>query len=432
MMKNLLPNEGEKEEMLREMGLESIDDLFADVPESLRSSLNMGKPMSETDVLRELSSIAGKNRPARTSFLGGGIAQHYVPSAMDYLLSRSEFLTAYTPYQPEISQGSLQAMFEYQSYMSELYDMDVVNASVYDMATALGEACLMCHRVNGGKKFLVPQAISEAKKAVLRNYTKGFGITIEEVGYDGRGMVDLEDLKRRIDSDTAGVYVESPNMFGVLEEDIGGIREIAPLLVVGANPLALPIVRPPGSYDADIAIGGLAFDVSFGGPMLGIFSCKREYMRQMPGRIIGMTKDKEGKDAFCMVLQTREQHIKRERATSNICTNEGLLTIAGAIYFSLLGKNGIRSIAIKNVKNAMSLSKRVREFFDVPFYGSTFFSEFMVKRAGMEAIRDRVFDRGIEFGPLLTDDSALMCTTELHSERDHDALISALREAGHV
>lgn len=427
-MKNLIPNESEKEEMLHAIGIKSIEDLFVDVPESMRSKLSIESAKNESEVLKEISSLAGKNKKY-LSFSGGGIAKHYIPSALNYLISRSEFLTAYTPYQPEISQGSLQAMFEYQSYVSELYNMDVVNASLYDMATALGESCLMCYRIRGGKRFLIPGAISQAKKAVLRNYAKGFDISIEEFAYNEKGMVDLEDLKRRIDNETIGVYVETPNMFGVLEEEIAAIRELAPLLVIGANPLALPIIKPPGDYNADIAIGGLSFDLSFGGPLLGIFACRKEYMRQMPGRIIGLTKDKEGKDAFCMILQTREQHIRRARATSNICTNEGLLAIAGAIYFSLLGKNGMRSIAIKNIENARALSKRVKEIFDVPFYGSTFFSEFVFGYERMEKLRDRVLEHDVEFGPLLTGEKALICTTELHNKEEHDVLINALREA---
>jgi glycine dehydrogenase subunit 1 len=426
-----IPSEYEKEEMLKAIGLESIEELFADVPESMRSKLSIDSPKSEMDVIKELSSLAEKNRK-NLSFLGGGIAKHHMPSALSYLLSRSEFLTAYTPYQPEISQGSLQAMFEYQSYVSELYNMDVVNASMYDMATALGEACLMCFRVKGGKKFLIPTAIGEAKKAVLRNYAKGFNISIEQYGYDKRGMVDIEDLKRKVDGETAGVYVETPNMFGVLEEDIDAVRDVAPMLVVGANPLALPVIKAPGDYNADIAIGGLAFDISFGGPLLGIFSCKKEYMRQMPGRIIGLTKDKEGRDGFCMVLQTREQHIRRARATSNICTNEGLLAMAGAIYFSLMGRSGMRDMAIKNIRNAMNLSKRVKELFEVPFYGSTFFSEFVFEYERMENLRGEALERGVEFGPLLTDKRALICTTELHGKEDHDLLIDVLREAKNV
>jgi len=430
-MRNLLPNEGEKEEMLSAIGMRSVDELFADVPGSMRRGLSLDGPMSETELLKELSSIADKNKKT-LSFLGGGIAKHYVPSALGYLLSRSEFLTAYTPYQPEISQGSLQAMFEYQSYVSELYGMDVVNASMYDMATALGESCLMCHRINGKSRFLIPRATGEAKKAVLRNYAKGFGISIEEYGYDERGMADIEDLKRKISPETAGVYIETPNMFGVLEEEIGAVRDLAPLLVIGANPLALPIIKAPGEYGADIAIGGMAFDLSFGGPLLGMFACKREHMRQMPGRIIGLTKDKDGRKAFCMILQTREQHIRRARATSNICTNEGLLAIAGAIYFSLLGKNGMRAVAVKNVKNAMALSKRVGELFAVPFEGSTFFSEFVFEHENMQDLRDGVVDYGVEFGPLLTDNKALICTTELHGAEEHDRLINALREAKNV
>jgi len=426
-----MKNEYEKEEMLKAIGLKSIEELFADVPESIRSKLSIDSPKSEMNVIKELSSLAEKNRK-NLSFLGGGIAKHHMPSALSYLLSRSEFLTAYTPYQPEISQGSLQAMFEYQSYVSELYNMDVVNASMYDMATALGESCLMCYRVKGGKKFLIPAAIGEAKKAVLRNYAKGFGISIEEFAYNEKGMVDIEDLKRKVDGETAGVYVETPNMFGVLEEDIDAVRDVAPMLVVGANPLALPVIKAPGDYNADIAIGSLAFDISFGGPLLGIFSCKKEYMRQMPGRIIGLTKDKEGRDGFCMILQTREQHIRRARATSNICTNEGLLAIAGAIYFSLMGRSGMRDIAVKNIRNAMNLSKRVKELFDVPFYGSTFFSEFVFEYERMEDLRVRALEHGVEFGPLLTDKRALICTTELHGEEDHDLLIDVLREAKNV
>ena len=431
-MSNFIPNLSYADEMLEEIGLTSLEDLFADVPENLRGELRIDGPKSEMEVMRELRELAGKNRRANMSFIGGGIAEHYIPAAVSYLISRSEFLTAYTPYQPEASQGSLQAMFEYQSYISELYDMDVVNASLYDMATALGEACLMCYRISGGNKFIIPTAISEAKKAVLRNYVRGFGIMVEEVGYDERGMLNLEDLKCAVDKDTIGVYVETPNMLGVLEEEIKQVRDLAPLLVVGANPLALPLIKPPGEYGADMAIGGFSSSLSFGGPMLGVFAAKKEYMRQMPGRIIGLTKDDGGRRSFCMILQTREQHIRRARATSNICTNEGLLAIASAIYFALMGGEGMKRVAAKNLENVMSLSKRVGEMFKVPFEGSTFFGEFPFMHDGMMGLRDRVFERGIEFGPVLTGDTALIATTEMHTTREHDALIEALMEEKNV
>jgi len=426
-MKNLIPNLANEGELLETLGIKSVEDLFSDVPKKFRKDLNIEPPKSEIEVTKELKALSEKNKKPDLSFLGGGLAEHYVPYTVDYLTSRSEFITAYTPYQPEVSQGALQSIFEYQSYMAELYDMDVVNASLYDFATALGEACLMCCRIKEGKKFLIPRAISEAKKAVLKNYAKSYA-EIEEVNYDERGMMDINDLKERVNKDTMGVYVESPNGFGVIEENVKDIRDIAPLLIYGADPLSLAVIKPPGEYGADIAIGGMHFSPSFGGPSLGVLACRQELVRKMPGRVIGLTRDRENNRAFCMTLQTREQHIRREKATSNICTNEGLLTIASAIYFSLLGKNGIRKIANANIKNAMDLAKRVNEIFDVPFMGSTFFSEFLFKTGGIQKLRNKVFKKGIEFGPLLSDDSAMICTTEIHDKKDRDKLINALRE----
>jgi glycine dehydrogenase subunit 1 len=433
----------EESEMLEELGIKSVDELFSDIPGDIRTGpLNIDKGLPEKDVRRNVMEILGKNRTAceMPSFLGAGVYHHYIPTAVFELISRSEFYSSYTPYQPEISQGMLQALFEYQSFVCELTGMDAANSSMYDAPTALAEAALMSVRISGKKKILIPRAIHWEKKSVLGNYSKGPGLHVEEVQYDDTtGMMDLSDLKSKVDEETSAVYVESPNLFGVFE-NISEIKEAVGnvLLIAGANPLSLAVAEAPGNLGADIVVGEgqiLGNPMNFGGPLVGIFACREEHIRKMPGRVIGATNDAHGRRAFTMALQTREQHIRREKATSNICTNESLGSVAFAIHVAILGMVGLRRVAKENILKSRYLAKEIGsiEGFMAPVFSGTHFNEFVVRStADYGKINEHLHWNGIQGGlPLSTnfqelENCALFCTTEMHSKEDRDALIKAL------
>ena len=443
-----IPNKTKKEEMLREIGVKDIEDLFSDIPDSVKiKELALPKGFSQVDVKKKLREIGRKNVTFydMPCFLGGGVKQHFVPSVVKEIVSRSEFLTSYTPYQAEASQGMLQAMFEYQSIICELTGMDVANCSLYDSATALGEAALMSYRVKKDReKFVVARSISWEKKSVLNNYVKGVDLEIVEVPFDkNSGRIDLNVLSKVVDEDVCGVYIENPNFFGVFESDMEKVADIAhendALFVVGVDPISLGITRSPGEFDADIVIGdgrALGNEISFGGSSLGIFACKKEYLRQLPGRIIGATKDKNGKRAFCMALQTREQHIRRGRATSNICTNEGLNALAAVVYLSWLGGTGLWELAAVNMENARRCLETIIGIkgFRRRFTGE-FFNEFVIESDfDLNKLNKKLLDKGIIGGldiskwyPELRN-CLLFGVTEMHSYDDMNKLASALRE----
>lgn len=378
-----------------------------------------------------------------TSFLGGGVQPHYIPAVVKSILSRSEFYTAYTPYQPETSQGFLQAIFEYQSMIAELTGMDVSNASLYDGATAVGEAALLCTRATKKKTFLIPQNISWEKKSILLNYTKGAGIRVKEIAYDSEtGGIDIDELKKTIDANTSGVYLENPNYFGIFEDAVDEVHAIAQknqaLFVVGVDPVSLGITKNPGDYGADVVIGegkSLGNPLDFGGSTLGIFSCKNEFLRQIPGRIIGMTKDTQGKRAFCMTFQTREQHIRRDKATSNICTNEGLCMLAAATYLSWLGGRGLYELSALNFTKAQELRKKI---VSIPGYTTKFtgthFNEFVIQCPDAKKVHDYLLKNRIQGGLLLDRwypklvNCMIFGITEMHSDESIERLISLLKE----
>ena len=431
-------------EMLREMGLRSVEELFADVPKEIRTGgLKLPEGMSELELRRELGTMLSSNRTssARPCFLGAGVYNHFIPAAVKAVVSRSEFVTAYTPYQPEISQGMLQSLFEYQSYMAELTAMDVVNCSMYDASTALGEAVLMANRISGGDKFLISRAVSPEKKAVAALYARGAGIKIIEVAYEPTtGLVDLSDLKSRLTEGVSGFYFETPNFLGPIETRCSEIREVLGnrTMVVGVNPMALALLKPPGEMGADIVIGDaqvFGTPMNLGGPMIGIFGCKSDHVRKMPGRLIGMTTDLEGRRSFCMTLQTREQHIRRSKATSNICTNEALLAVTAAAYLAVVGRSGLRQIAAKNVENMKSLTSRIGAVkgFKAPHFKAPHFNEFVVKSDIPAArLHDELLMRGIQGGWVLEGafpelkHGTLYATTEMHTRQDHDRLLTVL------
>ncbi len=430
--------------MLRAMGLRGVDELFADIPAKVRSGgLDLPAGLSEQEVVARVTEILSANRTMAEmpTFLGGGLYDHFVPASVRAIASRAEFYTSYTPYQPELSQGILQALWEYQSLICELTGMDAANTSMYDASTALGEAARMANRIHGGNIFLVPRALRWDRRSVLENYARGSGLTIREVDYDrSTGELDLSSLRGALSSDVCGVYVETPNYFGRFEEHLEEIRKMAnsAVLVVGVNPLALAIVRPPGDFGANIVIGegqALGNAVNFGGPLLGLFACRQEHLRKMPGRVIGLTKDARGNRAFCMTLQTREQHIRREKAMSNICTNESLLAVASAAYMAVLGSNGLRRLAAENMRKARGLMERIARIkgFTSPVFKGPHFNEFTVRHEkGYKVVHRALLARGVHGGLRLTRqipeliDVALFATTERHAEEDHRRLIEAL------
>ncbi len=430
--------------MLAEMGLKSVEELFADIPKEVRTGgLKLPEGMSELDLRRHLERMMSLNRPASSmpTFLGGGVYHHFIPAAVNTIISRSEFITSYTPYQAEISQGMLQALFEYQSFMAELTAMDVVNASMYDWSTAVGEAVLMSARIHAGSKFLVSRAVSPERREVAALYARGADINLLDVGYDKRtGVVDLEDLEAKLGEDVSGFYFETPSFFGPIDAHVGEIREMLGkrIMVVGANPLSLALVKPPGEMGADIVVGDaqvFGTPMNLGGPLIGVFGCRTEHVRKMPGRLIGMTTDADGRRAYCMTLQTREQHIRRDKATSNICTNESLLAVAAAAHIALLGRSGLRDIAAKNVENQRSLASRIGSLkgFRAPRFDGPHFNEFVVtSEQPSEKIHTRLLTKGVHGGLVLDKTfpelghSMLYATTEMHSKHDHDMLISAL------
>jgi glycine dehydrogenase subunit 1 len=446
-----IPNSAIKDAMFREMGINDIEELFSDIPKKINiKKLDMPKSLSQQNTEQRLRRIANKNKSFYdvTSFLGGGIKPHYIPSVVKSIISRAEFYTAYTPYQPEASQGFLQAMFEYQSMIAELTGMDISNCSLYGGFTALAEAALMCTRINRKKTFVIPQNISWEKKSILNNYAKGPGIEVKEVAYDIKtGKIDLEELKKNVDENTSGVYIENPNFFGVFEDKVNEInsfvKDVSSLFVVGIDPISLGVTKDPGEYGADIVIGeGRSFGnpMDFGGSSLGIFACKKEYVRQMPGRLIGITKDTDGKRAFCMALQTREQHIRRGRATSNICTNEGLCALASVSYLSWLGGNGLEEISRINFENGQKLAESI-ELIDgfKGIFSGVHFNEFVIKcNKDANKVNKKLLRKDIQGGLVLDTwypelkNCMLFGITEMHADADIERLVSALKETSNV
>ncbi|RLF78022.1 aminomethyl-transferring glycine dehydrogenase subunit GcvPA [Thermococci archaeon] len=444
MGKHYMPNSAHKEEMLREIGFESIEDLFSDVPKNVSYEFNLPEGKSEYEVFLEMNEMLGKNKTAleMPSFLGAGTYFHYVPAHVKYLIERSEFLTAYTPYQPEISQGMLQALFEYQSLIAELVGLEIVNASMYDWGTSLGEAARMSARFTRRNKFIVPKNLSPEKIKVLQTYVDGAGIEIEYVKWNEKGQMDLEELKEKVEG-AAGVYIEMPNFFGLIEEEIKAVGEIAhdnnALFVVGVDPTSLGVLEAPGNYGADIVIGEAAFfgsPMNFGGPRAGIFAVKndKKLVRQMPGRIIGMTKDVDGRRAFVMALQTREQHIRRAKATSNICSNEALVAVAAAIHIATLGPKGLAKLGEVILKNTAYFKKRMKEVGELPFEGINFKDVPVKFEVPYDAIHERLLERNIHGGFYLKPhfpelgESALFAVTETTRKEWIDALVDALKE----
>ncbi len=440
--------------MLRRIGAKSIEELFSDIPPAIRLKRRLHLPdgQPESVVRREIQSRLATNKtpPASLCFLGGGVWPHYIPAAVESVVSRQEFYTSYTPYQPEISQGMLQALFEYQSLMCDLLRMEACNSSMYDWASAAGEAVRMVARTTGRRRFLVCGDVGPTRLEVIRAYVSPIEMKLEVLPIDARsGVVNPSGLRSKMASDVAGVYLENPNYFGIFEEGVADlsatVHERGGLVVVGVDPLSLSLVKPPGDYGADVVVGEgqpLGIPMNYGGPHLGIFAVRDlSLARSMPGRLIGMTTEKDSEQkAFSMVLQTREQHIRREGATSNICTNQSLMAVAASCYLAMLGKTGFRRLGEVILSNSHYAAKRLSNVEGVlasPLFKRPFFKEFVVGYESGSAVRvyKKLASKGVLGGyPIdgsfkLDHEAGLYCVTDVHTRDDIDRLASALEEA---
>ncbi len=443
---HLIPNHDREAELATAMGISGAAELFRDIPEHLRiQGLNLPEAEPERYLASRLRKTLAKNRTYDTMpvFLGGGCKPQHVPAAVRAVAHRQELINAYTPYQPEVSQGLLQLLFEYQSLMCDITQMEVVNASMYDGHTALGEAGLMCLRATRNRnRFLVPRALSWQKRSVLENYGRGPGLMVESYGFDdATGQADLEDLKTRLGPDVCGVYVENPNHFGVWEEHAKAIGEAShdagALFVVGTDPTTLGVASPPGHLGADIVVGEASCfggAPAAGGPHLGLFGTTEKLVRKMPGRLIGATHDEEGKRGYVMTLQAREQHIRRSKATSNICSNETLMANQAAIHLTLLGRAGLRAMGLHNIKVGIKLANVLADAGLEPRFTGAHYNELVTStpRGGADSLHDDLLAAGIHGGlrlrrdvPELAD-CLLWGTTPVHSPQDFTALEEAL------
>ena len=408
---------GEEAALLQALGISSAEELFRDVPKKARlGRLGVGAGRDEPEVVAEVDKLLDRNRPLGrfSNFLGGRIACRYSPAAVDAIVSRSEFYTAYTPYQAEASQGMLRTLFEFQSLWVELTGLDVANASLYDGATAAGEALLLCRRLHEGKKFLVPASLPWEEKSVLANYASGPGLTVVEIPFEDRtGLLDLEFVRSSVAAhDVFGVLADVPNGFGALDEHVFDLKSTigdVPL-VIAADPLALSVLEPPGAYGADVVVGegqGFGIPPSFGGPLLGLFACRREHVRQAPGRIVGATVDAYGRPAYTLTLQTREQHIRRSKATSNICTNESLMALAFVVYASVVGPKGLASLQASLAEKARTLASALGsiEGLRAPRFEAPYLGEFTLElgRGTASGFLDRLRRRRVLGGHPLAD-----------------------------
>ena len=443
-----IPNSPEERtEMLEAIGLKSAEQLFDSIPPELRLQrpLNTPAALSEIELLDKFERLGQQNAAARrASFLGAGAYSHYIPTIVDHIISRSEFFTAYTPYQPEISQGTLQTIFEFQTLVCQLTGMEVANASMYDGSTALAEAVLMAERVTRRSKVISSAAVHPQYLEVVKTYVQHAGIDLELADFDEKTGLSGPSLAEAVDDQTAAVVVQSPNFFGCVE-DLTALADAAhakgALLVVAiTEAMSLGLLKSPGACGADIVVAeGQSFGVplSFGGPYVGLFASRDKYARQIPGRLVGEAFDKKGRRGFVLTLATREQHIRREKATSNICTNEGLIALAATVYLETMGRRGIQEAAHQCLQKAAYAARRIKSVngFSIPFTGP-YFNEFVVRAPGnaVELLSRVAKERGIEGGIALSrflpdrDKDFLVCVTETNTREQIDALVAALSE----
>jgi glycine dehydrogenase subunit 1 len=429
--------------MLADIGLERIEDLFDQIPEQLKlkEAIGVGDPMSEPELLEYFRRLASENRIDYQSFLGAGAYSHFIPVIIDSLISRAEFFTAYTPYQPELSQGTLQYTFEFQTMICQLTGMEVANSSLYDGSTAVAEAVLMANRVTRRSRFIIADTVHPQYREVVSAYTKNLGLTIDHVDHTEAGTLDPTSLG--IDKETAAVVVQSPNFFGCVEDlaaIAGAAHEAGALLVVAlAEPMSLGVLKPPGACGADIVAGetqSFGIPLSYGGPYCGMFATLDKHVRQMPGRLVGEARDSEGRRGYVLTLSTREQHIRREKATSNICTNQGLFALMATVYLSTMGKRGVQEVARQNLQKAHYAASEISKLdgFDLKF-SAPFFNEFVVRTPGpvtevMKRLLDKKMIGGVavqRYYPEMTD-SMLVCVTETSKKEAIDKLVDAFSE----
>ena len=440
-----LPNtEQDRQDMLEVIGAKDIMDLFSDIPENVRLDEPMDLPasLSEYELLKHARELASKNTTASELpyFLGAGVYDHHIPAVVNHIISRQEFLTAYVPYQPEISQGGLQALFEWQTMICELTGMDVTNSGMYDGFNALAEAAnLAIGKVRKTNKILVSKAVHPQGIEVLHTYSDGMEYQVEEIGL-ADDVTNLEELKEKLDAETAAVVVQYPNFFGSIE-DLKEMKEIMAdskaLLIVSSNPLALGKLESPGTLGADIVVGDMqpfGIAMSFGGPHAGYLAVTNDLMRKLPSRIVGQTADVEGKRGFVLSLTTREQHIRREKATSNYSSNQALFTLASAIAMTAYGKQGIQDLAQRNITNAHYLGKQLQEKGFELVNQSAYFNEFLVKLDHpISAVNESLFEKGFIGGydassVYGTEHVMLICATEKRTKGEMDAFVDALVE----
>ncbi|HEY0405037.1 MAG TPA: aminomethyl-transferring glycine dehydrogenase subunit GcvPA [Pyrinomonadaceae bacterium] len=442
-----IPNSPEERaEMLRTVGLTSAEQLFDSIPAEmrLRQHLNTPAAISEMELLAGFESLAARNTAARRpSFLGAGAYSHYSPTVVDYLIQRSEFFTAYTPYQPEISQGTLQAIFEFQTLVCQLTGMDVANASMYDGSTALAEAVLMAERITRRKKIITSMAVHPEYLEVVDTYVQHYGIELQRLDVDASTGLTASQALAALDDQTAALVIQSPNFFGCIE-DARALAEkahgVGALLIVAVTEsISLGLLRPPGACDADIVVAeGQSFGIplSFGGPYLGLFATRDKHARQIPGRLVGEAYDKQGRRGFVLTLATREQHIRREKATSNICTNEGLIALAATVYLETMGRRGIQEVAAQCAQKAAYAARKIAELegFSLPYSGARF-NEFVVRApvAAEDLLSRLAAEKQITGGLALSryysdrPNDFLICVTETNSRAEIDALAEGLK-----
>ncbi|WP_028545294.1 aminomethyl-transferring glycine dehydrogenase subunit GcvPA [Paenibacillus taiwanensis] len=439
--------EQDQAEMMKVIGISSVEELFHDIPEAVRyqGTLPMSEALDEPSLLKHMKQLAERNADFEqyVSFLGAGIYDHHVPVVINHVVSRSEFYTAYTPYQPEISQGELQAIFEFQSYICELTGMAVANASMYDGATALGEASALASAHTKRKQIVISRTVHPEAREIVYTTAKGLDLDVVEVDYN-EGTTDLDKLKDLVSDQTAAVVVQSPNFFGAIE-DVTTIADIVHaqkgLLVMSTNPLSLGLLETPAKLGADVVVGDaqpFGISASLGGPTCGFFAVSEALMRRMPGRIVGQTVDRDGKRGFVLTLQAREQHIRREKATSNICSNQALLALCASVYLSTMGKAGLQEVAQLNVQKAHYAAKQYEQddSLQLAFY-APFFNEFVVKLpegASIPAINEQLIAKGYiggyDLGQAYPELSGhlLLAVTERRTKDEIDAFKAQLKE----
>jgi glycine dehydrogenase subunit 1 len=433
--------EEDRREMLATIGVDSIDSLFREIPENLRlkGELNIPSFLDEHRLLAHLAHLSETNKEMlhdAVCFLGAGIYDRYVPATVGAVISRGEFLTAYTPYQPELSQGYLQTIYEFQSMVAELFGMDVANASMYDAATAMAEAAILAYGLNGRKKIVVSEAVHPHYRQVLQTYCWSMSLSVDEIKAPSGATVDYS----QVDGDAACVIVQYPNFFGTIE-DLAAARDAAraagAMFIVVADPTACALLKPPGEYDADIVVGEgqpLGIAMGYGGPLCGLFACKRDLVRRIPGRIVGRTSDANGTGGYVMTLRTREQDIRREKATSNICTNEALMALAATVYMEALGKNGMQRVATSTVQNTQYAMQKLAEAGAEVRFDGRVFGEFVIRLPrDPREVQTELLDQGILAGLPLgwyypqLEDCMLVAVTETRTKAQIDDYAAKLK-----